>query len=271
MADPGLDSNPTHPECEVCVNSKVRILNMDVDNITMDELLDKREGTILTLHVDMIAKLQRDRELYDLVRRFDVITCDSQVLYLAARVLGTPLKARVSGSDYFPRFCTRYKDDPSVTVYLCGAMEGIAQRAMVRINEKVGRRMVVGAYGPPVDYETRPGEIEKILGLINESGASVLVAGLGVPKQERFITRYRDVLPSVRLFLPLGGTIDYEAGDVRRPPPWITDAGLEWLFRLAREPRRRWYRYLVHQPPVLFYLAQQALGVYADPFASTEH
>jgi N-acetylglucosaminyldiphosphoundecaprenol N-acetyl-beta-D-mannosaminyltransferase len=247
--------------------SKIKILNAELDNITMDELLEKREGTILTLHVDMIAKFQTNRELYDLGKRFDVITCDSQILYFASKLLRTPFCERVSGSDYFPKFYNRYRDDESVTIFLCGAMGNIAERAMEAINAKVGRRMIVGAYGPPADYESDQGEIDKILRMINESGASVLVAGLGVPKQERFIFGYRDQLPQVKLFLPLGGTIDYEAGDVKRPPAFITTAGLEWLWRLVREPRRRWRRYLVHQPPVLFHLAQQALGRYRDPFA----
>lgn len=244
------------------------LLNARIDDVTMDELLEKREGTILTLHVDMLAKLQADREFYDLVKQFDVVTCDSQILYVAARLLRRPFKERVSGSDYLPRFYNRYRNDPNVTIFLCGAMGDIAERAMARINEKVGREMVVGAYGPTARYEDDPAEIEKILRMINESRASVLVVGLGVPKQERFIFRYRDQLPHVRLFLPLGGTIDYEAGDVRRPPAWITRMGFEWLFRLVREPRRRWRRYLVHQPPVLFHLAKQAVGRYRDPFAS---
>lgn len=249
------------------MTERLRILNADIDNVTMEELLLKREGTILTLHVDMIAKLQTDREFYDLARKFDVVTCDSQILYFAARAMGLPLRERVSGSDYFPKFYTRYKDDSSVTIYLCGAMGDIAERAMARINEKVGRRMVVGAYGPPEDYETRPGEIDRIVNGIRDSEATVLVVGLGVPKQERFIFKYREQLPNVRLFLPLGGTIDYEAGDVKRPPRWITEAGLEWFFRLAREPRRRWHRYLVHQPPVIYHLIRQARGTYRDPFA----
>lgn len=252
---------------EEAMAERIRLLNADIDNVTMDELLDRRAGTILTLHVDMIAKLQKDREFYGLTRRFDVVTCDSQILYFASRVLGTPFKERVSGSDYFPRFYERYRDDPSVTIFLCGAMGDIAERAMRRINEKVGREIVVGAYGPSATFESDPDEIEKILRMINESGATVLVVGVGVPRQERFIFGYRDRLPNVALFLPLGGTIDYEAGDVKRPPSWITTVGLEWFWRLVREPRRRWRRYLVHQPPVLWHLTRQRLGRYRDPFA----
>jgi exopolysaccharide biosynthesis WecB/TagA/CpsF family protein len=247
---------------------KVRLLNVEVDNITMDELVDTfRRGALLTLHVDSIMKLQKDREFYELIPKFDVITCDSQVLTIAARLLGTPLKERVSGSDYFPLFYTRYRDDPSVTVFICGGAAGVAELARRKINAKVGRQMVVGTSAPSPDFDRNPEEVEQLISQINQSGATVLVVGLGGGRQEKFMFRYRDRLPGVQLFLPLGGTIDYEAETLRRPPSWITDAGLEWLYRVMREPRQRWYRYFVHQPPVLYLLARQLLGIYSDPFS----
>lgn len=247
---------------------KVKLLNVDVDDIDMDELVERfREGVLLTLHVDMIMKLQSDREFYTLLPQFDLITCDSQILTMAARLLGTPLKERVSGSDYFPRFYARYKEDPSVTIFICGGGVGVAATARRRINAKVGREMVVGDCAPSSDYERKPEEVERIIAQINKSGASVLLVGLGGGRQEKFIFRYRHRFPYVRLFLPLGGTIDYEAETLRRPQKWITDAGLEWLYRVVRQPRQRWRRYFVHQPPFLYLLARQLLGAYRDPFA----
>jgi len=248
---------------------KVRLLNVEVDDIGMDELVERfRDGVVLTLHVDSIMKLQSDREFYELLPKFNVITCDSQILTLAARLLGTPLKERVSGSDYFPLFYSRYKDDPSVTVFICGGAPGVAEMARRRINARVGREMVVGSCAPSLDYDRRPEEVEQLIAQINESGASVLVVGLGGGRQEKFIFRYRERLPHVRLFLPLGGTIDYEAETLRRPPTWITNAGLEWLYRVLRQPRQRWRRYFVHQPPFLYLLTRQLLGAYRDPFAN---
>jgi N-acetylglucosaminyldiphosphoundecaprenol N-acetyl-beta-D-mannosaminyltransferase len=248
---------------------KVRLLNVEVDDIAMDELVERfRDGVVLTLHVDSIMKLQSDREFYELLPKFNVITCDSQILTLAARLLGTPLKERVSGSDYFPLFYSRYKDDPSVTVFICGGAPGVAEMARQRINARVGREMVVGSCAPSLDFDRRPEEVEQLIAQINESGASVLVVGLGGGRQEKFIFRYRERLPHVRLFLPLGGTIDYEAETLRRPPTWITNAGLEWLYRVLRQPRQRWRRYFVHQPPFLYLLARQILGAYRDPFAN---
>jgi exopolysaccharide biosynthesis WecB/TagA/CpsF family protein len=236
----------------------------------MEELVERfDEGLLLTLHVDMIMKLQKDREFYEILAQFSPITCDSQILFAAAKLLGTPLRQRVSGSDFFPLFYAKHKDDPRVTVFICGGAPGVADIAARNVNATVGRTMVVGTDAPPPDFETRPGEIERMIARIHASKATVLLVGLGAGRQEKFIVRYRDRMPYVKTFLPLGGTIDYEAGTLARPKSWITDAGFEWLYRLVREPRQRWRRYLVHQPPVLYRLAQQALGVYRNPFASS--
>jgi N-acetylglucosaminyldiphosphoundecaprenol N-acetyl-beta-D-mannosaminyltransferase len=247
---------------------KVRLLNVDVDNITMDELVGSfKEGCLLTLHVDMIMKLQKDREFYELLPQFDVVTCDSPVLVAAAKVLGTPFKERVSGSDFFPRYYTKYAGDPSVTIFICGGGPGVAEIAQRNINAKVGREMIVGTDSPPFDYDRKPGEIDRIVAKIEESRASVLLVGLGAGRQEKFIVRNRDRLSHVKTYLPLGGTIDYEAGTLERPASWITNGGFEWLYRLLSEPRQRWHRYLVHQPGVLYHLTRQRLGLYRNPFA----
>jgi exopolysaccharide biosynthesis WecB/TagA/CpsF family protein len=244
----------------------VPVLNAFVHDVSMDEVLEMREGLLLTLHVDMIMKLQKDREFHDILDRFDIVTCDSQFLYFATKFLGTPVRERVSGSDYFPLFYRRYADDPAVTVFLMGGKPGIAEIARRNINGKVGREMVIGTYAPPFDFDRDPAEIERMIEAVNASGATVLLVGLGGGRQEKFIVRYRDRFPNVRLFLPLGGTIDYEAGTFRRPPVWVTEAGLEWLYRLVKEPRQRWHRYIVHEPPVIPLLIRQKLGRYRNPF-----
>ena len=247
---------------------KVRLLNVDVDDLTMRELVETfRSGVMLTLHVDSIMKLQKDRDFYDLLGKFDVVTCDSQILVAAARLLGTPLKERVSGSDYLPLFYTRYKDDPSMTLFICGGAPGIAEIARTKINAKAGREMVVGTIAPSLGFERDPAEMKRIITSINESQATVLVVGLGGGRQEKWIFQNRALLPGIKLFLPLGGSIDYEAESLKRPPAWITNSGLEWLYRVIREPRQRWRRYFVHQPPFLYLFMKQRLGIYKDPFA----
>lgn len=247
---------------------RITLLNAEVDNISMEELVEGfNEGMLLTLHVDMIMKLQKDREFYNILPEFDIITCDSQILYLATKLLGTPVKERVSGSDFFPKYYMRHKDNQAVTIFLCGGIPGIADIARQKVNAKVGREIVVGTYSPPFDFDSNQMEIDAMIEKINESGATVLLVGLGGARQEKFIVKYRDRFKHVRTFLPLGGTIDYEAETLKRPPAWLTGLGLEWLYRLLTEPKQRWHRYLVHQPPVLFLLMAQKLGLYKNPFS----
>ena len=126
--------------------------------------------------------------------------------------------------------------------------------------------MIVGTYAPPFDFDSDPAEIQRILDAINESGATSLLVGLGGGRQEKFMVKYRDQLPNVKTFLPLGATIDSEAGTFRRPPAWVTEYGLEWLYRLVKEPKQRWRRYVLHQPPVFLYLLPQRLGLYPNLF-----
>lgn len=246
---------------------RVCFLNAHVDNISMSELLeDFQEGILLTLHVDMLMKLQKDRDFYEIMKNFDIITCDSQILYFSSKLLGTPLKERVSGSDMFPKYYMKHKNNPDVTIFLCGGAPGIAEIAQQRINAKTGREIIVGTYSPPFNFDTSDTEIEKIIATVNASRATVLLVGLGGGRQEKFIVKHRDRFEHVRTFLPLGGTIDYEAGTFKRPPAWVTDWGFEWLYRLLKEPKQRWHRYLIHEPPVLYLLLRQKLGIYRNPF-----
>ena len=101
---------------------------------------------------------------------------------------------------------------------------------------------------------------------VNESGATVCLVGLGGGRQEKWIMKYRERMPNITLWLPLGGTIDYESGTFDRPPAWITDWGFEWLYRLVKEPRARFHRYVIHEPPFLWAVLKQKLGLYRDPF-----
>lgn len=253
---------------EPLVRRRVPMLNAYVHDVTMDELVETfTEGALLTLHVDMIMKLQQDEDFYSIIDQFDLITCDSQIMFFATKFLGTPVKERVSGSDYFPRFYMHHRDNPEVKVFLMGGKPGIAERAARNINAKVGREMIVGTDSPAFDFEKNPGEVNRMIAAVNGSGATVCLVGLGGGRQEKFIMKYRDQMPNVRLWLPLGGTIDYESGTFDRPPAWITEWGFEWLYRLLKEPRARFHRYVIHEPPFLWAVLKQKFGLYRNPFS----
>jgi len=150
---------------------------------------------------------------------------------------------------------------------LLGSGEGVAKKAKERINQKVGREIVVGAYSPSFGFEKNESECQKIVDLIEESGATVLAIGVGCPKQEKWIFKYKDQLKNIKIFLAIGATIDFEAGAKPRAPKPVSQLGLEWLYRLLSEPRRLWKRYLVDDLPFFWLLIQQKLNLYQDPFA----
>jgi N-acetylglucosaminyldiphosphoundecaprenol N-acetyl-beta-D-mannosaminyltransferase len=248
---------------------QVHLLNIEVHNLTMIELLEKLRlgGIVFTPNVDHLIKLQTDYEFYRAYQCVDYKICDSKVLAYASHFLGTPVREKISGSDLFPAFYAYYQNDPDVKIFLLGAAPGVAERARQRINAKVGREMVVGSHSPSFGFEQDEAECQAIVDLVNQSGATVLAVGVGAPKQEKWITQYRDQLLHVKTLFAIGATIDFEAGSLSRSPKWMSDVGLEWLFRMVCEPKRLWRRYLVHDLPFFWYVLQQRFKRYRNPWA----
>jgi N-acetylglucosaminyldiphosphoundecaprenol N-acetyl-beta-D-mannosaminyltransferase len=242
-------------------HSQVNILNIPIDSIGMYELLDslKYGGVVFTPNVDHLMKLQKDREFYRVYQNADYRVCDSQLIMYASRFLGKPIQQKVSGSDLFPAFYQRYSQDENVKIFLLGGLAGVAAKASRRINAKVGRNMVVGTYSPPLGFESDPVECLKIIEIINHSGANVLAVGVGAPKQEKWIDQYRLSLTEIKTFFAIGATIDFEAGNLRRAPAWMSSAGLEWLYRLLSEPGRLWKRYLIEDLGFFILIFRQKL------------
>ena len=176
---------------------RVNILGIQIDNIGVQELLDRLKvfgGVVFTPNVDHLVKLQKDPEFYRVYQKADYRVCDSQFIIFASRFLGQPIDEKVSGSDLFPAFYRRYGNDESVKIFLLGGLEGVAEQARHNINAKVGRNMVVDTYCPPFGFEHDPVECQKIIQIINNSGANVLAVGLGAPKQEKWICKYKSRL-----------------------------------------------------------------------------
>ena len=244
-----------------------RILNVDILSITKDCLLEKlKKGVLVTPNVDHLVKLQRDREFYGVYQKAEWVVCDSKILYLLSKLLKRPLPEAIPGSSFFTSYYMYHKDDPDCRIFLLGAKEGIAAKAMQRINEKVGRRIVVGAHSPSFGFEKNEKECEELMDIINKTGANVLLVGVGAPKQEKWIMKYRDRMPGVDLFMALGATIDFEAGTLKRAPAIWQKIGMEWLYRCMKEPKRLFKRYFVDDMQFFYYFTKQLLGMYKDPF-----
>lgn len=247
----------------------IKILNLNIHNFSRSQLLNQLDrGVVFTPNVDHLMKLQHDAEFYEAYSAADYVVCDSKIVYWAAKFLRTPLKEKISGSDLFPAFYRHHRQNQEIEIFLLGAREGVAYEAQQRINAKVGRPIVIAAHSPSFGFEKDEAECERIIDQVNRSGATVLAIGVGAPKQEKFIHKYKHRMPAVKIFLAIGATIDFEAGNVKRSPRWVSEIGMEWIYRLIAEPRRLWKRYLIEDLPFFWLILKQKLNLYIEPFSS---
>ena len=251
------------------LHNKIKILNIEIDNFSKLELLKNlKRGVVFTPNVDHLVKLQKDEEFYQVYQRADYKVCDSRILVLKSRMGLLPqIKEQIAGSDLFPEFCQFHRHNEDVKIFLLGgSSEASLQLAMDNTNRKAERNIVVGGYSPPFGFEFDEAETEEIIARIQHSGANVLAVGVGAPKQEKWIMKYKHRLPSIDIFFAIGATIEFEAGTVKRSPSLITKFGLEWAYRIYKEPVRLWKRYLIHDLPIFAMVFKQRFGIYHDPW-----
>ena len=241
----------------------IKIIDIDIDCISFNRLLDTLErGVLFTPNVQSLLLAHDDPEFLECYNIADYRACDSRVVKLFSRLLPESIPEAIPGSSFFYEYCTRHADDSDCLIYLIGAAEGVGHIALKNINERVGRQMVVGSYSPPFGRPMTDDEIAILVQEISCSGATVAVVGLGAPKQEKWIIANRHRFPTIKLWMALGATIDFEAGTLKRAPAWIQKLCLEWLFRFIQEPCRLFPRYFVQGPRFFYYFIKQLLASY---------
>ncbi|MCI7444168.1 MAG: WecB/TagA/CpsF family glycosyltransferase [Clostridium sp.] len=231
--------------------SRMKFMNTEIDNLTMRETIDEIDKLIkenkfayvVTPNVDHIVKLETDKELQEVYKDANLILTDGKPLLWISKFYKTPIKEKISGSDLFPLLC-EMAAQKGYNMFFLGAGEGVARKAAENLMKKFPKLNIVGTYSPPFGFEKDKEEVQKIISMINEVSPKILIVGLGCPKQEKFIHKYRKEL-NVPISLGLGASIDFEAGNVKRAPKWMSDNGLEWLYRLSKEPKRMFKRYIV--------------------------
>lgn len=231
--------------------SRIRFMNTEIDNLTMNEVLDQIEDLIqkrinayvVTPNVDHIIQLERGGKIVDAYDHANLIVCDGKPLVWISKWYGTPIKEKISGSDLFPKLCERAAKK-GYTMYFLGAAEGVAAKAAEKLCKKFPGLQVVGTFSPAYGFEKDPKQMEEIIKKVRDAHPDILIVGLGAPKQEIFMYENRQKL-GVPISLGLGASLDFEAGNIKRAPRWMADSGLEWLFRITQDPKRLAKRYLV--------------------------
>jgi exopolysaccharide biosynthesis WecB/TagA/CpsF family protein len=190
---------------------------------------------------------------------FDLVTPDGQPVRWALNSLHkAALADRVYGPD-LTRDVLAAAEAEGLPVYLYGSTEPTLERLTAAL-EKQFPKLVIAGSEPSKFRLAAEGEAEEIAGRIRDSGARVVLVGLGCPRQEQFVYAMRPLVDAP--LLAVGAAFDYHAGQLRKPPPWMQKRGLEWLWRLGLEPRRLWRRYLLLNPAYLARLTAQKTKVW---------
>ena len=224
------------------------MMDVPFDSVTMDQTIERiggmianrRPSFIATANVDFLVQARQDRELHTLLHRADMVVCDGTPLVWLSKLLGKALPERVAGSDMVPRLLAEAEKN-NWSVFFLGGRDEVLDQAVRNVQRQHPSLRIAGAYSPPfapLDKMDHDG----INARIRETKPDILLVSFGCPKQEKWIARNCEA-HGVPVSIGVGATIDFLAGAVKRAPEWMRHWGLEWVFRLAQEPRRLLKRY----------------------------
>lgn len=227
---------------------KIKIFNTTIDNLTMVETLSLVEKAIQNesqiiyadVNADKIVTLQHDKLIQEYFREATIVNADGQAVIWAAKLLGYPLKERVTGVDLMNEL-VRLSAKKKYTIYFLGAKEEVVSTLVNKYKNLYGEELIAGYRN---GYFTHKEE-QEIVEDIKKSNANILFVAITSPKKEEFLHQYKKELENVNFIMGVGGSFDVHAGYIKRAPKWMQKAGLEWLFRVYQEPGRMWKRYLI--------------------------
>ena len=250
------------PKADCSRFTRVSVAGAQIDNLTQDEALSLIDVWIrqpasrymVVVNAAKLVEANRNEELRRAILNADLVTADGMSVVWASRLLGRPLKQRVTGIDLFERLVANAAAR-GTSVYFLGAHDESVKGVVERFAREYPGLKVAGYRN---GYFTTA-ETDSVAEEIRHSGADLLFAAMGSPRQDIWIPSHI-AATGVRFALGVGGSFDHLSGLSRRAPMWMQRAGLEWLFRLLMEPRRLWRRYLVGNSMFIWLVAKQLMG-----------
>jgi N-acetylglucosaminyldiphosphoundecaprenol N-acetyl-beta-D-mannosaminyltransferase len=246
-------------------SSQVRLMGLAIDAYTPQQVIQRliaasaagTGGYLMTPNLDNLRSLKRSDQLMTHAQAADVRVADGMPLIWASRIQGTPLPARVPGSDLILSLADAAAQSGR-RVYLLGGEPGTAHSAAEALRRQSPGIEIVGTHCPPWGFEHDPAELARIRAGLLAARPDFVYVGLPFPKASVLIAEMRPSLPQT-WFLGLGISFSFVCGNVPRAPAWMQRAGLEWLHRLRQEPRRLARRYLLEGLPFAVNLFWAAL------------
>ncbi|MBI9086094.1 MAG: WecB/TagA/CpsF family glycosyltransferase [Desulfobacterales bacterium] len=236
----------------------LRLLDLDIANLTMADAIQRikqaacgdRPCSVFFVNPDCLNKMATDRDYFHILQQADYVLPDGIGLTLAGKLLQTPLKENINGTDMMPFLC-KMAASRGYSLFMLGGRSGVAAQAARRLSERYQVSIAGTAHG----YFDRFKESQQVIDQINRSGADILLVGLGAPEQEKWIMRHRHRL-APRVLMGVGGLFDFYSGNIKRAPVWMREIGLEWVYRILQEPGRMWRRYVLGNPLFLYRVAR---------------
>ena len=240
-----------------------RILGMRVDGTTyaettaavVDMAQSKVGGVVCVANVHMLMEAFDDREFRQLVNSADRVTPDGVPLVAALRWAGVAHAERVYGPTLTPAVCAR-AEQLGLSVGFYGGTDDVLAALSSELLSRYPKLEIAYLHAPPFRVLSEAEDTE-VVDAIRASGVKILFVGLGCPKQERWMAAHHEPLDCV--MLGVGAAFDFLAGRKRQAPSWMQGLSLEWLFRLATEPRRLWRRYLIGNSRFLYHYTRERL------------
>jgi N-acetylglucosaminyldiphosphoundecaprenol N-acetyl-beta-D-mannosaminyltransferase len=256
------------------MSQRIRMGGLPIDVVdfpgalaTIEKLVDARAGgMVFTPNVDHVVLVERDARFRDVYSRVSLSLVDGVPVLWAARFLGTPLPEKVSGSDLVVPLVERAAAR-GWRVFLLGGGPGVAELAADKLKQLHPGLDIVGTAAPMIKIDGDPAPRRAVAEQIAATRPDLVLVAFGAPKQEFFCDEFRDLL-SPAVLVCIGAGLDFVAGTMQRAPRWISKVGMEWAYRLAKEPRRLAARYLLRDPEFLaIWFRQWRRGPEADPGA----
>jgi N-acetylglucosaminyldiphosphoundecaprenol N-acetyl-beta-D-mannosaminyltransferase len=242
-----------------------RVLGIHVDTVQIPEVVTQMEDWIedgqacrfiALTGMHGISEANTDSEFKTVVNSADLVVPDGMPLVWLGRLRGHSMRRRVYGPELMETFCRetgcRYRH------FFYGGAADVAENLATSLQERF-HIVVAGTFSPPF-RELTAEEDRALIDRVNQAAPDVLWVGLGAPKQERWMHEHR-VRLRVPVLLGVGAAFDFNSGRLRQAPRWMRENGLEWLFRLAIEPRRLWKRYLVKVPSAIWSISLEIFQV----------
>lgn len=239
----------------VKTSKRVSLMGMEIDHVTESEavaaigesLSAGRGGWVITPNLEHLRRFRKEPRLQRYFAQADLVLADGMPLVWASRLRGTPLPARVAGSDLIWSLSVEAAR-AGRSIFVLGGSREAGWQAAHRLRDRCPGLRIAGMVYPPHGFENDSTAMSQIVETLKLVKPDIVYVGLGFPKQEAVIAHLRDHFPET-WFLGIGISIGFVGGEVARAPHWMQRMGLEWLHRLVQEPRRLGRRYLVHGLP----------------------